>query len=249
METRLAAFGIVLALAIAPAALLAAEEVARVLGVAIDRSELQAAGGGENSGEEAELSRLYERVWGGVSRHYIEQHRLKATPREISELTDYEREFERKDRAQRARKRVELDQRLAAPNLPAGERTRLQEFRDTLERLARSDAVGDQDAPPDAALESARRAEWIELWKLNRALYEEYGGTVALTRFGPVPHGARLALLEDYERRGLLEFSDAQLRGRLMALLAAPPPVPVAEGKADFTPYWKRPIPPSYFPD
>ena len=245
MERRLAAFGLGLALAFVAPVLLAAEEVARVLGVAIDRSELQAAG----DGAEAELSRFYERVWGGVSRHYIEQHRLNATPGEVTELADYEREFERKDRAQRARKLVELDRRLAVSGVPAEERARLQEFRDTLERLARSDAASDQGPTPDVALESARRAQWIELWKLNRALYEKYGGTVALTRFGPFPHGARLAVLEDYERRGLLEFSVARLRGRLMTLLAAPPPIPVAEGKVDFTPYWKRPIPPSYFPD
>jgi hypothetical protein len=34
-----------------------------------------------------------------------------------------------------------------------------------------------------------------------------------------------------------------------MAVLAAPPPIPLAEGQVDFTPYWKRPIPSSYFPD
>jgi hypothetical protein len=245
MEMRIAAFGIGLALALTPPGVLAAEEVARILGVAIDRSELRAAG----DGEEAQLSRLYDRVWGGVSRHYIERHRLNATPQEIAELTDYEREFDSKDRAQRARKLVELDHRLAAQDLPVEERARLLEFRDTLERLARSDAAADKDPPPDAALESARRAQWIELWKLNRALYEEYGGTVALTRFGPFPHGARLALLEDYERRGLLEFADGRLRERLMAVLAASPPIPLAEGQVDFTPYWKRPIPSSYFPD
>lgn len=245
MEIRLAVLGMGLALAPGWPHPAAAEDVARVLGVAIDRSELQAAG----DGQEARLSKLYERLWGGVSRHYIEQRRLTATPQEITELADYEREYERKDRAQRARKVAELDQRLAVPGLPAEERTRLQEFRDTLERLARSDAAGDREPPADAALEAARRARWVELWKLNRALYEEYGGTVALTRFGPFPHGARLALLEDYERRGLLEFLDARLRERLMTLLAAPPPIPVAEGKVDFTPYWKRPIPPSYFPD
>ena len=243
MRIRLAVFGVGLALALAGPA--AAEEVARVLGVAIDRSELQAGG----AGADLQLSKLYERLWSGLSRHYIEQHRLTATPREITELADYEREFDRKDRAQRARKLVELDQRLSAPDLPAEKRMRLQEFRDTLERLAKSDAAGDAEPPPDEALESARRGQWIEFWKLDRALYEEYGGTVALTRFGPFPHGARLALFEDYERRGLLGFSDARLRERLMALLAAPPPIPLAEGKVDFTPYWKRPIPPSYFPD
>ncbi len=84
---------------------------------------------------------------------------------------------------------------------------------------------------------------------MNRALYAQFGGIVALTRFGPFPHGARLAVLEDYERRGLLQFSDAQLRERLFALLATRPRMTLAPGEVDFTPYWKKPIPPSYFSD
>lgn len=32
-------------------------------------------------------------------------------------------------------------------------------------------------------------------------------------------------------------------------VLAARPSMVIAPGEVDFTPYWKRPIPPSYFPD
>lgn len=234
-----------MALALLPARPLAAQEVARVLGVAIDRSELQPASG---DGPETELARLYDRVWSGISRHYIEQNGLNATPQEIAELLDYEREFQRKDRAQRARKLAELEQRLAAPELLAAERAWLEEFRATLARLARSDAESDRGPPPDPAQEAARCAQWIEMWKFHRALYAQYGGVVALIRIGPFPFGARLALIEDYERRGLLKFDDADLRERLLAGLA-PPAIVLAPEQVDFTPYWQQPIPPSYFPD
>lgn len=245
MTLRFAGLGIGAALLLAATPPVAAQEVARVFGAVVDRSELAAAAGGP----EMELRRLYDRVWDGVSRNYIEQNGLAATPQEIAEVLDYEREFARRDRVQRARKQAELDRQLAAPDLPVAERARLDEFRATLERLARSDAAADREPPPDPAREAARCARWVELWKLNRALYERYGGVVALTRFGPFPHGARLALIEDDERRGLLEFSDVRLRERLMAVLAAPPAIPLAAEQVDFTPYWKRPIPPSYFPD
>ena len=84
---------------------------------------------------------------------------------------------------------------------------------------------------------------------MNEALYEEYGGVVALTRFGHDPHGARAALLKDYERRGLLRIADPLLRDQVMAVLDAKPSMTVAPEDVDFTPYWKRPIPASYFPD
>jgi hypothetical protein len=245
MDIRLAGLGICAVFALAPAPALAAEEVARVAGVVVDRDELAAPA----AGPETELARFYDRVWSGVSGHYIEQNGLAAMPQEIAEVLDYEREFARKDRAQRARKLADLERQLAAPDLPAEERARLEAFRATLERLARSDAVADREPPPDSAREAARCAPWVELWKLNRALYAQYGGVVALTRFGPFPHGARLALFEDYERQGLLQFADAELRERLFALLAAPPAIPLAAGQVDFTPYWKQPIPSSYFPE
>ena len=142
-----------------------------------------------------------------------------------------------------------MGQRLAGGGLEEAERAWLEEFRATLLRLARSDAESDRAPPANPERETAQHAHWIEMWKMNRALYEQYGGIVALTRSGPYPHGARLALIVDYERRGLLRFSDAQLRERLFALLATRPQMTLAPGQVDFTPYWKKSIPPSYYPD
>jgi len=243
MRIRAAELGLCAVLAIVHPPRLGAEEVARVLGVAIDSSELPAEGG------EVALGRLYDLVWNAVVRHYVEQNRLKATQEEIAEVRDYEREFDRRDRAQRARKLAELDERLADPELPVAERAALEEFHATLARLAKSDATDGQGPDTDPEDRVARRLQWIEMWKMNRALYERYGGVVALTRIGPFPHGARVALLEDYERRGLLQFFDRVLRERLFAPLLARPPLTLEPGQVDFTPYWKRPIPPSYFPD
>jgi hypothetical protein len=233
------------ALALAHPPGLGAKEVAYVLGVAIDSSELPAPA----AGPAAELARLYDRVWNAVSRHYIEQHALGATREEMAEVLGYEREFELRDRVQRARKLEELDRRLAGTELGPAERARAEEFRAVLERLAENDSENDRSLPADPERRAAQHAPWIEMWKLNRAIYERFGGIVALTLIGPYPHGARVALLEDYERRGLLQFFDAQLRARLFALLAARPSLTVPSGQVDFTPYWKKPIPPSYFPD
>ena len=233
------------ALAFVPAAAPRAEGIARVLGVAIDRGELPAAG----HDPAAAARQLHERVWNAVSRHYIEHNGLGATREEKAEVVAYHEAFERQDRAQRARKLEELQQRLAAAELPPGERARLEEFRAVLERMAGRDADRDQAPPADPAREAERHAPWIEIWKMHRAIHRQYGGVVALTPAGPYPHGAWMALIEDYERRGLLEFTDGALREGLFALLAARPALVVPADKADFTPYWRRPIPPSYFPD
>ncbi len=235
---------LVAALALTPQATLGADVIATVLGQVITRDEIAAA-----EGERAQDIKLHDLVWRRVSRHYIDVQGLAATPEEIAAAVEYHREFAARDRDQRARKLAELDERLAADGLKPDERARLEEFRKVLGRLAQHDMEQDRLPPPDPARQGQLLIPWIEQWKMNKALYEQYGGVVALTRFGPDPHGARAALMADYERRGLLRFSDPAQRERVFAWLNRRPSMVTRPEEVDFTPYWERPIPPSYFPD
>jgi hypothetical protein len=234
----------VLLLTLGSSAAPGADTVATVLSQVIARDEIAA-----TEGEQARDIKLYDLVWRRVSRHYIDVQGLAATPAEIAEALEYHREFAARDRVQRARKLVELDGRLAANGLKPDERARLEEFRKVLTRLAQHDAEQDRLPPPDPERQGQRLVPWIEQWKMNKALYEQYGGVVALTRFGLDPHGARAALLADYERRDLVRFSDATQRERVFTWLNRRPSMVTRPEEVDFTPYWKRPIPPSYFPD
>jgi len=202
-----------------------------------------------SSGPVAQVQQLFERLWPPLARHYRDENNLAATAAEIEEAATYHREFDRLDRAQRGRKLAELNQRLAVDNLGKKDRAWLEDFRAVLVRLERRDSEMDREPPPDPRQRDARLATWIEMWKVNRALYEQYGGIVALTRFGPDPKGARAALFADYERSGWLTFEDRGLRDRLFEWLEARPTAVIRPEDVDFTPYWKRPIPPSYFPD
>lgn len=231
-------------LTLASHAAVGTEVVATVLSQGITRDEIAAP-----EGEHARDLKLHDLVWRRVSRHYIDERGLAATAAEIAEAVEYHREFAARDRVQRARKLVELDQRLAADSLKPDERGRLEEFRKVLTRLAQHDAEQDRLPPPDPVRQGQLLTPWIEQWKMNKALYEQYGGVVAVTRFGPDPHGARAALMADYERRGLVRFSDAAQRERLFAWLGRRPSMVTPPDQVDFTPYWKQPIPPSYFPD
>ncbi len=192
---------------------------------------------------------LAQFVHGRVLRHYVAQHGLTATAGELAELAKYQAEFERRDRAQRARKLVELEQRLASDALGKAERAHLEDFRATLKRLAAYEAEQDHKPRPDARERAAEFAPWIEMWKVHRALFERFGGAVGLLEFGHYPYGAWAALISDYERRGEIDFRDADVRERVMALFNMTPRILVPPDKVDFTPPWRKPIPSSYFPD
>jgi hypothetical protein len=106
-----------------------------------------------------------------------------------------------------------------------------------------------EDREPPGKPPEGERTPWIELWKMHRALYEEYGGEVLLVEYGPYPKGAWLRLLADRELTGNLQFSDRTWRDRVFAQFGSVVGVRLQPGAVDFTPYWKIPIPPSYFPD
>ena len=192
---------------------------------------------------------LHALIWEKVARLYVAERGLAATAGEVAEILAYNREFERKDRSQRARKLDELNRRLTADGIPPEERRWLEEFRATHSRLARDDAERDRAPAPDQRAEAAYFESVLAAWKMNKALFEQYGGTVTWSAQGPRAHGAHAALIADYEGRGLVRFVDAGLRERLFAHLAEPPSRVLPPERVDFTPYWKLPIPPSYFPD
>jgi len=217
------------------------DRVASVLGEDIMRAQLAPDDG------RGQARRFAALIWPRIARDYIEGNGLLAMPDEVAELGAYEAAFEKKDRAQRARKLAELDQRLASNTLEADARAHAEDFRNTLRRLQQHDAEADALPKPDAAQRDTTYGPWIEMWKMNRALQKQYGGVVALTPFGPDPQGARAALFADYEQQGKLRFFDALLRGRFYEMLAEKPRSVVNPGEVDFTPYWRRPIPSSYF--
>ncbi len=226
-------------LAAGPAA--ADDRVASVLGEDIMRAQLAPDDG------RGQARRFAALIWPRIARDYIEGNGLLATPDEVAELGLYEAAFEKKDRAQRTRKLAELDQRLESTTLDPGVRAHTEDFRDTLRRLQQHDAESDALPKLDPAQREKTYAPWIEMWKLNQALHEQYGGVVALTQFGPDPQGARAALFADYEAQGRLTFYDQVLRAQFFAMLAETPRMVMKPDEVDFTPYWKRPIPASYY--
>jgi hypothetical protein len=183
-----------------------------------------------------------------AEREYIQSHGLQATSAEIATVRAYERAFAQHDREQRARKLDELDARLVHMDaeMGAAERERLMEFRAVLARLAAYEAdVGrGLESPPQVP--DATIAHWIEQAKLDPALHRRYGGVVALRPSGPYAHGARNALLNEYMRSAAVEIPDSEIEQQLRAELRRSPALVHAGAPPDFTPFWLRPLVPSY---
>lgn len=109
-----------------------------------------------------------------------------------------------KDREQNATRRDRLTRRLAAGELPEVERKALASELDTVNRTI--EALGPPQsaaADPDEMKEREQIADaFIRQWKINRALYQQYGGRIIFQQGGPEPLDAYRWFLEERQARG-----------------------------------------------
>lgn len=118
-----------------------------------------------------------------------------------------------KDREQNAARRAELAGRLAAGGLPEAERAKLaSEIAMLDELLAALATSGSTSADPQE--QEARQqvaTAFILQWKINRALYRQYGGRVIYQQGGPEPLDAYRSFLEEAQARGDFRIVDKSL--------------------------------------
>ena len=217
--------------------------VARIFGAALECRDVQA----DEPAACAQGLLRYARAKVGDA--FVAENRLGATSAELERVVAFNRTFERHDRSQRARKLAEIEARLEAGTLRSSERARLEEFRAILVRLASFEADVDAGVEPSAPIDEKTLRAWIETAKLNAALYARYGGSVGVAAHGPYAHGAMRTLILAHIEGGDIRILDPIVAARFSAALDAPPRFLHAEGAPDFTPFWERPIPPSYMPD
>lgn len=111
------------------------------------------------------------------------------------------------------------------------------------------DAGDDLTAEEKAELDSMRRemgGSLIRQWKINRALYEQYGGRIIFQQLGPEPLDAYREFLEAQRESGAFEIKDSGLAAEFWRYFTdesmhdfMEPGSPEAE-RAFSTPPWER---------
>lgn len=188
------------------------------------------------------LDELLVKIEREITRDYIEKNNLKATDEEIREFKAFQDRFMAKNRIERQAQLAALDKQLQDPKLGPKEKEQTENSRAILLRLAVHDKQRDEmNYKP--TIEELREiaGPWIEGWKFNKSIYDTYGGTVGITKFGPDPVGAIKCLLENYEKQGKLVIYDDDLRHEFWKRLSLPPKLTAKPEEVDFIPYWKKP--------
>ncbi len=159
--------------------------------------------------QDAEELRYY--VLHNLTDRYAEKKGIVVTRGEIERYQKHLDSVMKRDEERRGERLVELKRLLQDPALPAAQREAMAAELRTLESL-RDSAVGRGagSAEERAAREQIAKA-FIRQWKINRALYQQYGGRVILQQGGPEPLDAYRKFLEDSGAHGDFVITDKSM--------------------------------------
>lgn len=173
---------------------------------------------------------------------YVADKKLQATPGDLAAFAKWDAEFRKMEQGDRKRRLQQIDTQLAAAGLTPPQRQALEAERQVLEAFGVMQDMR-QSRPLGPGEEQRAMRVWIEGHKLRKALYEQYGGRVGITPFGPDPVGATEAWLREHEKAGRLKILDEALAEEFWMAFEREPRQLARPEQIDFSYYWLRPVP------
>jgi len=114
-----------------------------------------------------------------------------------------------RDRQRRAERREELVRQLASA--ATGKREAVEAELRALDQLEADLGEADSGSSEARAAREEVATAFIRQWKLNRALYRQYGGRIVFQQGGPEPLDAYRVFLEDRQKQGAFRILDPSL--------------------------------------
>jgi len=191
---------------------------------------------------------LRARVWQAVFDDYARIRNIAPTEAEIASQIEGQRRMKARSYSERARQRETLAAELKSPTLSEKRRNDAQQHFDLLNKLAEFDAKREAELRDPAMRKIQQRSErrvaehWVRQWKLNQALYREFGGRIIFQQAGWEPIDAYRKLLDRYAAKKAFVVHDPALRTAVYSYFEHKF-VYADDAKARFyfeKPYWER---------
>lgn len=156
------------------------------------------------------LDKLFDR--------YATVHDVEVTPAEIDAYLKSLNRVAERDRKHYEDRRQAIAQALRAPSLTEAERRSLSsEFDAVNEHLNTVDEMQNNAGMNPVEVRQAREqvaAAFIRQWKINRALYKQYGGRIIYQQGGPEPLDAYRLFLQEQQEKGAFTIHAEEFKQR-----------------------------------
>jgi hypothetical protein len=186
-------------------------------------------------------------VLGPLTDRYAAERGIDVMPDEIGDYLARMAAVREQERRERDARLAEIDKQLAKPGLADDQRITLSAERDKLEQLRRdleSVPANPQEAAEEAQARRTVAAAFIRQWKINQALYRDYGGRIIFQQGGPEPLDAYRRFLEEQQRKGAFAIADKALEAAFWRYYRSDnihsfyPAGSAEEARAFATPWW-----------
>jgi hypothetical protein len=168
----------------------------------------------ERTREEA----LRNLVWSAVFADFAQKRKVEPTPAEIDSQIREQKKFMAADKVRREKERKELIVELKSPGLTEAQRKQKQQYLDTLNSLRDHDVRMEKERSDPAQKKMWQDSEqmvaaiWVKQWKVNQALFREFGGRIIFQQAGWEPMDAYRALLDQYKAEKRFVIHDPTLQ-------------------------------------
>ncbi len=153
-------------------------------------------------------------ILGALTDKYAAGDQIQVEQEEIDAYVETMNRAKEQDHRKRKDRREEIERQLASGSLDDEQRKALTSELDMLNELLAS-LGGGSDSDEELREERAAREQvasaFILQWKINQALYRQYGGRVIFQQGGPEPLDAYRQFLEEAQKRGDFRILDASL--------------------------------------
>jgi hypothetical protein len=189
-------------------------------------------------------------ILGRLLDRYATEQDIEVGQEDIDAYLDAMQRTAEQDRQQRAARREELQRKLADTKPDAAGYKALSAELEVLDQLAEGLDEPASDAGEDREARVQVASAFIRQWKINRALYRQYGGRIIFQQGGPEPLDAYREFLEEQQEKGAFRIADKTLEYafwkyyRSNSLHSFYPAGSREETQAFETPWWLLDSPP-----
>jgi hypothetical protein len=184
---------------------------------------------------------------------YALEHDIAVSRADIDAYVESLRRIAENHRKQNLARRQELTRKLNSRALSDAEReslsSKLESLNELIESLDQSSDTSKENPQEIKAYREQIATAFIRQWKINRALYGQYGGRVIFQQSGPEPLDAYRRFLEEQEKRGAFTILDKAFEEKFWnyyrndAIHSFYAPGSEEEAQAFETPWWLQELP------
>lgn len=163
------------------------------------------------AGEKNKLDGL---IFGALLQQYAKENKIEPTQEELDAFVSKSEEKEKQHQVKFEADREKLQKELKSSSLSDRDRKEKESQLQTIESILKSTReMKEQTKGMEEQMRPMKRQmaqQFVKSWKINKAIYEQYGGRVIFQQAGVEPLDAYRDFLREQEKKGAFQILDKQ---------------------------------------